>query len=618
MDDTFDEYFTRANPDPQPKEETWDSTMSSFIPLRNSERDRKLHDVSSLIGTMRVDMAKPNTQLTDHHNTQAKLANSASKSFLEGVDEAQIYLNHEGIDKTIVDSSRYGIMLRDNETGKYTLALRGMRIDNPRDIWNASQLASGTNESKRIAIEMIDRVEAGGGQVERVVGHSMGGSDTMDISWERGIPGTAFDAPVSPRMVLKNTLSTSAPKADLELIRNPENILSIGTGFRNVSVNPQYRVSTVPTKKGGMLFENHELVPNFTKTQLDSAQAEAELLVRVGTRFAQHETMIDMTEAMANGQSFTEFQRDLNSQGGRPSGVDVDIDGIFNKLGPRVNKNAPLIKLWEQLGGEFNTDEITHLNNTEAGSPGQSIIADTDIVEHLKNGEIDSAKNKATERFSNGMNALAENEVMSHPAVKNAVAEHLRNAIHPTTMATGMISMFAGDEIMSIIDPSGDFNQGNEAGILEHSAVSGAITGGIGDVLINGLSGGTSLFSKSIGSVSVATGAGAVAGTATQYAVDKALDKAGANEDTKESLGDISGGLVGGATTAVVADVSAIAYATMVGAEVGELGGPLTALAGAGIGATFGALSYGLGKLQQVPSVKKAEKKVGRFFKKLF
>ena len=28
MDDTFDEYFTRANPDPQPKEETWDSTMS--------------------------------------------------------------------------------------------------------------------------------------------------------------------------------------------------------------------------------------------------------------------------------------------------------------------------------------------------------------------------------------------------------------------------------------------------------------------------------------------------------------------------------------------------------------------------------------------------------------
>ena len=71
---------------------------------------------------------------------------------------------------------------------------------------------------------------------------------------ERGIPGTVFDAPVSPRMVLKNTFSMSGPKADLELIRNPENILSIGTGLRNVSMNPQYRVTTVPTQKSGMLF----------------------------------------------------------------------------------------------------------------------------------------------------------------------------------------------------------------------------------------------------------------------------------------------------------------------------------------------------------------------------
>ena len=96
---TFDEYFTRANPDPQPKEATWDSSMSSFIPPRNSKTDKNLHDVSSLIGIMRIDMAKPNSQLTDHHHTQARLANSATKAFLEGVDEAQIYLHHEGLIK---------------------------------------------------------------------------------------------------------------------------------------------------------------------------------------------------------------------------------------------------------------------------------------------------------------------------------------------------------------------------------------------------------------------------------------------------------------------------------------------------------------------------------------
>ena len=59
---------------------------------------------------------------------------------------------------------------------------------------------------------------------------------------------------------------------------------------------------------------------------------------------------------------------------------------------------------------------------------------------------------------------------------------------------------------MSVIDPSGDLIM-DEVGVLEHSAVS-AITGGIGDVTMNGLSGGTSLFSKSIGSVSVAAGPG--------------------------------------------------------------------------------------------------------------
>ena len=79
-------------------------------------------------------------------------------------------------------------MLKDNETGKYTLALRGMRVDNPRDIWNASQLASGTNESKRVANEMIDKIEAGGGEVERVVGHSMVGQTRWILVWKEVYP----------------------------------------------------------------------------------------------------------------------------------------------------------------------------------------------------------------------------------------------------------------------------------------------------------------------------------------------------------------------------------------------------------------------------------------------
>ena len=42
---------------------------------------------------------------------------------------------------------------------------------------------------------------------------------------------------------------------------------------------------------------------------------------------------------MMEGKSFTEFHRE---QGGCPSGViDVDVDGVCGKLGPRVNKTPP-------------------------------------------------------------------------------------------------------------------------------------------------------------------------------------------------------------------------------------------------------------------------------------
>ena len=89
------------------------------------------------------------------------------------------------------------------------------------------------------------------------------------------------------------------------------------------------------------------------KTQLDQAQMKAELLAKAGTAAAQHDTLIAMKQAINEGKSFTEFHRELNSN----SGVDVDVDGIFNKLGTRVNKDAPLVKMWMMVDGQFNDIE---------------------------------------------------------------------------------------------------------------------------------------------------------------------------------------------------------------------------------------------------------------------
>ena len=662
MDDFFNKTKTRFEafePDEDPSYNYYHPAQEAL----QDEEERKFKrttNLSHIVGTMNVELSKPNTQLTEDHINHAKMAQSAKIAFERGVDEAQTYLHHEGIDKTIVDSSRYGVMLMDNETGKHTLALRGMNPRDPRDIFNVGMQSTGRHEGLTTANEMLNRV---GGEVERITGFSMGANSAISLATERGIDATLFDPPIYLKNIWSNAKSFRTQQADIEIVRNPENWLSVGTATRNLSLSPQFRVSVVPTGERGIL-NSHELLPNFTKKQLDSAQVKAENLARVGTSFAQHDTLISMKEAMNEGKSFTEYHRELNSN----SGVDVDVDGIFNKLGSRVNKDAPLVRMWMMLDGSFNDIETSHLLGIDhpeiqgveeitrmmgdlsiqddylysdyysARTDGigeltsrmdnlninrsrptrqkpQEIIADQDIVEHLRSNEIEIAKTKATDRFTEGMNLVNNDEVLSHPAVQSSVAEHLRNALHPVNMATGTIAGLAGAGAMSIIDPSGSFGQYNEEGVIEHTAVSGTLTGAFSDILMNGLGGGSGLVSKSFAGISASAGAGAITGEATRYGVEKGLKKAGANTDTQESVSNLAGGLVGGATTAVAGDLATIGTATLMGAEIGELGmNPLSVAVGAGVGALFGLSAFGLSKLNHISAVQDAESAVAESF----
>lgn len=604
-EDAYQDKVAFASPDNNTKYDVeYFATPHNEAVKRNE--NKKATDLSTIIGTMGVKMPTPNTELTEEHVSKAKLA-YASKL---GVNEAERYLAHNGINKEIVDSSRYGLMLRDRETGKHTLALRGMRPTDPRDIFNVSRQTSGSHESLKIANEMLDKVIEAGGEVEHIAGFSMGGSDALDLSMSRGIDATIFDPPINPRHVLSNSLATRPNDASIEIVRNPENFISVGSGFRNASLYPQYRVSVVPVGESGV-FANHELLPNFIRPQIQDAETTATNMVKVANRFAQHETLIDMKRAMNGSQSFTEFYRELNSRGGEPSFVDVDVGGVFDKLGGRVNENAPLVKLWRIAGGQFNQSEQEHLNNTPSSSATQDIVAEADVLEHITKNELDIASSKAQERFTSGMAEMNANETFSHPAVKSSVSTHIQNAVHPVNMMTGMISAFAGEGVMSIIDPSGSFGQYNEAGVLEHTAVSGSLTGAFSDILMNGMAGGSGLFSEAVAGLSVSAGVGAITGEATRYLVDKELDDVGANSDTKQSVSSLSGGLVGGATASLAGDALAIASASLTGAEIGELGGPAGMAVGAGVGAIFGLGAYGLAKLNQVPVVKKVEKSIG-------
>ena len=87
------------------------------------------------------------------------------------------------------------------------------------------------------------------------------------------------------------------------------------------------------------------------------------------------------------------FHRTQSTQRVFVSGGKVDREGIGSFC------------MWEMVGGQFNGAETAHLGATPGGGRSQEIIADADIVRHLRNGEVEAAKTKAHDRFVEGMRA---------------------------------------------------------------------------------------------------------------------------------------------------------------------------------------------------------------------
>lgn len=581
--------------------------VQPFVTDSNTERSDG--SLPQIIGTMKIEMAKPTSELTDFHVNTAKMIKSAHHHFEDGLDRAQEYLDMNNIDHTIVKSNRYGLMMRDNQSGAHTLVLRGMKPTSPRDILNVSSQTFGTGEGRRMADTMIDEIESAGGSVERVIGFSMGGGDAFDVAFDRGLKATLIDPAINPRHVMKNSLNTRTG-GDIEIIRNPENFISVGSAFRNVSTKPRYRVTVVPTGKSGYL-SNHELLPNFTRFQHDEAERAAMRMLRVTNAFAEHTTMIDMKRSMNRGESFTKFYRQLNSRNGAASGVDVDIGGVMNRLGSRVHNNAPIVKMWKTLNGYFSPEEQAHLDRAPV-SEEVTMNHQSDVVDLIKRNDLDTATDLTQGDMEEAIRLINENEVYSHPVMKNAVMEHISNSVHPVMLTTGLLGSVIGSQIVSKVDPSGTLGQDNEGGVVGNNALAGAITGVVSDVMNTGLSGGTTFVSSSVGSIALISAIGAAAGEATRYGVEKGLEKTKANSDTRKSLSSLAGGAVGGGVAAAATDGLAIGMAAMTGAEAGSLLGPVGIAAGAGIGAVFATTAYAVAKVQHIHSVQKFEKNAGR------
>ena len=488
----------------------------------------KRDDLSVIIGTMNASKVLPNSQLTDAHSDGAKICYSAKVFNEQGKVKAQEYLDANGLNKTIVDTSRYGVMVRDNTTGKYTLGLRGMNPVDGRDYINVSKQILGVNESRKIAEEMLEKVS---GDVE-VRGFSMGGADAFDLALDYNIDAILYDPPIGFRSILKNSLATGERSNTIELVRNPENVISSGTMFRNVSMFPQYEVTVVPTGASGLV-ESHKLVPNFTRNQVEDFHESAVELQRRGTYKAQADTMIDMKKAMNFRETFTEFMRDLSP---------VDVNG--EQLGVRVNRSSALVRMWEMLGGDFTESETKHLNAAKTAGEPTEIIVDEETIDLIRVDRFDEAESVAQDIFDQGVSSMNGTDIANHPAVKASMFETLADQAHPNALSVGLFGAILGGEISNLIDPSGSMGRHDRIGVDEHSALSGGLGAGFTELGMAGMSG-TALGVEAL-PVLAGGALGAIFGTETQVGVYNALDRAGANTDTKESISDIAaGGAVG-------------------------------------------------------------------------
>ena len=531
----------------------------------------KRDDLSVIIGTMNASKVLPNSQLTDTHSDGAKIAYAAKVNNEQGRAKAQEYLDANNLNKTIVDTSRYHVMVKDRTTGEYTLGGRGMNPLDGRDILNVSQQILGVNESRRIAGEMIEKV---GGKVELRM-FSMSGADGFDLALDYNVDAILYDPPINVRQILKNSLATGERTSEITVVRNPENVISSGTMFRNVSMYPQYEVDVVPVGSSGLI-ESHKLVPNFTKNQVEDFHQSAVELQRRGTVKAQADTLIDMKKAINARRSFTDFMEDLSP---------VDVNG--GRLGVRVNRDSALVRMWEQVGGAFTEGETEHLRTAKTSGDPADIIVGEDILNLVNTNRFEEAEGLAQGIFDTGVSAMENTDVARSPAVLETLAEQA----HPTALGVGLFGAILGGEISNLIDPSGSFGRDDRLGVDLHQAMSGGFGAGFTELGMAGM-GGTALGAEAL-PVLAGGALGAVAGTETQVGVYDALDRLGANSDTKQSLSDISGGAVGGA----VFSATSIAGAVAMGAEIGSAGGAVGIAVGAGVGALFGAGAYLYDKL---------------------
>jgi len=553
-------------------------------------------------GTMNVKEPKVNSVISNAESDLAHQVISARIANEQGLESAQRYITDtfQG-KKTIIASTNYSVAVLDKQTGKVTIASRGMNpIQNPGDIHNIFNQTFGDNDSLHSTRQLVREIKAKGYIISDVANHSMTGADSITMAFDKGhenIQHTLFDPQITVKNVLEHS-SNPTLRNPIKILRNTETFIST-PGLALNNMNPLatniFETHVLKTKLNGTI-ESHKMI-NFTKDQHDAFDRAQIDLMKITNEHVHHEQMADMKQQFVDtGKTFTEYLKDFNSHNGvHTDNVDVTTDGI---LGDRINNNSGIVKMWKQLGGNLSDYEREHINSILIRADGDLPLT-KEVVDLIKKGQYEKAKTVSKQRMEKAVTAIDATEIGSHPFVKG-----LQGAL-------GLSAMFNGGAtalLTSIIDSqrphlknkiADSFVSGGEAGLI-----SGAFSAGVEGIGI-GMAGVTLLPAIIGGAV-----ASSVA-TVTAKGVRKLVKNK--NSDTREAVPDVVSGAVAGGVAVAVSD-AVILSAGALGVEIGSVGGLPGILVGGTLGAFFGAMFYTSHKIAKINGVPSFSKKVSSGF----
>ena len=557
-----------------------------------SNQNQKKIKMKMYIHRMKTNLKANTESLSVEERAKAQMTRASTTAYKKGFDLAQ-----EQLDSSLEESTRgwkidqelstkEGLVL--TKGNQIRVAYRGTDLKNIHDLATDAAAFAGVEQvapqmrSSKAQIEDIQRKY--NRLPDELLGYSKGGAHALAMGDEFKIPSTTFNPLIGRKQVL------SKSEVPHTVIRTVEDFASTPLIMTQHKTN--YTVKSLnPIRGFGDPKSVHDL-KQFTsggpRQPGESHNLEVERN-RMSQELANYMTLHDFKSGVEQGKTFTQTLDEFNTTNGTPQRVDVLEDG---SLGPRINKNSPTVKYWEDSGGTFTESERAHLDVTPTSTSvvpdearamglGEELTSDQrQIVGNMSTEERTSFLKNKNEALESHQDLMESHGVEPHRTV-------MAEVFKPTSVMTGFASGAAAHVVMDKVDPHHKLNP------VVSEGTEGAIAGGIGSGMAAAVGASTAFAPE------VAAGASAyIAGIESQRAITAALQKDHVSNEAATYIGAGAGGAIGGATAAAVGTGAVIGGSMLAGAEAGEaigvVGGPVGMAVGAAGGTLLGA-TIGLG-----------------------